>query len=180
MTTTITIPTLHTTRLVLRAPRMSDFEAYAAFRGSPRAVFLGGPYDRATAFEQLSSIIGGWHLRGYGRWMVADADTDAPLGIVGLFFPEDWPEPEISWSLFEGAEGRGIAHEAALAARDHAYGTLGWTTAISMIDPANTRSAALGRRMGALPVGQFDHPEYGMMSVWRHPAPATLRSAGPT
>lgn len=94
MTTTITIPTLHTTRLVLRAPRMSDFEAYAAFRGSPRAVFLGGPYDRATAFEQLSSIIGGWHLRGYGRWMVADADTDAPLGIVGLFFPEDWPEPE--------------------------------------------------------------------------------------
>ena len=37
------------------------------------------------------------------------AETDAPLGVVGLMFPEGWPEPEIAWSLFDAAEGRGIA-----------------------------------------------------------------------
>ena len=36
MNTTITIPTLETERLILRAPRIEDFEAYAEFNASPR------------------------------------------------------------------------------------------------------------------------------------------------
>ena len=105
------IPTLQTERLILRAPRDNDFEAYADFRTSERARTVGGPYSRAQAFEQLCAIIGHWSLRGYGRWMVADRDTDAPLGIVGLYYPEDWPEPEIAWSVFADAEGRGIGDQ---------------------------------------------------------------------
>ena len=48
----IDIPTLYTERLTLRAPRLSDFEAYAEFRGSERARILGGPFTRAQAFDQ--------------------------------------------------------------------------------------------------------------------------------
>ena len=165
------IPTLHTERLILRAPRAEDFDAYAAFRASDRAKSVGGPYSRAQAFEQLCSIVGHWHLRGYGRWMVADRETDAPLGIVGLYYPEDWPEPELAWSLFEAAEGRGIAFEAAQAARDYAYDIMGWSTAISLIDPANSRSVALARRMGCTDGETFTHPTFGVMHIWRHPAP---------
>lgn len=169
------IPTIETERLTLRSPRWSDFDAYADFRGSERAVFLGGPFTRAQAFEQLAEIIGHWTLRGYGRWMVADRETDQPLGIVGLYYPEDWPEPEIAWSVFEAGEGRGIAYEAAQVARDYAYTTMGWTTAISLIDPDNVRSVALGRRMGCVPDGTYDHPTHGVMHVWRHPRPEELR-----
>ncbi len=104
--------------------------------------------------------------------MVADRVTDAALGIVGPYYPLDWPEPEIAWSVFDAAEGRGIAHEAALAARAFAYSTLGWTTAISLISPQNLRSAALARRLGAVVERQFLHPEFGAMDIWRHPAPA--------
>lgn len=165
------IPTLHTDRLTLRAPRWDDFEAYAAFRGSDRAKMLGGPYTRAQAFAQLSEIIGHWTLRGYGRWMVADQQNDEPLGVVGLLYPEGRPEPEIAWSVFESGEGRGIAYEAALAARDYAYTTAGWTTAISLIDPANTRSVALAKRMGCTDGETFTHETHGLMHIWRHPAP---------
>ncbi len=170
--TTIHIPTLETERLRLRAPHASDLEDYAAFRASERARVLGGPYTRAQAFEQLGEIIGHWHLRGFGRWMVADLASDAPLGVVGLFFPEDWPEPEIAWSLFEAAEGRGIAHEAALATRDYAYATLGWRTVVSLVAPNNLRSVALARRLGARIEGQHPHPRFGALDVWRHPATA--------
>lgn len=170
--TTVHIPTLETGRLRLRAPRASDLDAYAAFRASERARVLGGPYTRTQAFEQLGELIGHWHLRGFGRWMVADRATDEPLGVVGLFFPEDWPEPEIAWSVFDEAEGKGVAYEAALAARDYAYSTLGWTTVVSLVAPDNARSAALARRLGAKVEGQHQHPHFGALDIWRHPARA--------
>ncbi|MEM9716236.1 MAG: GNAT family N-acetyltransferase [Pseudomonadota bacterium] len=167
----IEIPTLYTKRLTLRAPRWSDFEAYANYRGSDRVKLLGGPFTRAQAFNQLAEILGHWVLRGYGRWMVADRETDAPMGIVGCYYPEDWPEPEIAWGVFENAEGKGIAFEAASEARRFAYEVLGWDTAISLIAAENTRSLALAERMGATFEKNYEHDTYGIMPVYRHPSP---------
>ena len=172
--TTIHIPTLETERLRLRAPMQSDFEAYATFRASERARILGGPNDRTEAFHMFCGLVGHWHLRGYGRWIVADRVTDEPLGVVGLFYPEDWPEPEIGWSVFENAEGRGIAYEAAVASRKYAYETLGWNNAVSLIAPGNTRSEALAERMGARIDGQVPNPLYGVMNMWRHLGPEAI------
>ncbi len=168
----VEVPELATPRLRMRLPMLSDLEALAAFRGSERSRFVGGPNTRAEAFSQLCAVVGHWHLRGYGRWIVTDRATGAPLGLVGLHHPDDWPECEIGWSLFEGAEGRGIAEEAARATRDYAYGTLGWTTVISMIAPDNTRSLALARRLGAAHESDYEHPVFGQAQIWRHPAPA--------
>ena len=106
--------------------------------------------------------------------MVADRETDAPLGIVGPFFPESWPEPEIAWSVFAAGEGKGIAYEAAMASRKYAYETLGWTTAISLVDPANTRSVALAKRMGCVAGETYEHETLGVMHIWRHPAPEAV------
>jgi RimJ/RimL family protein N-acetyltransferase len=171
VTTTLAIPTVETARLRLRAPVRADFPAYAAFRGSERSRILGGPHAPADAFEQLAAIVGHWQLNGFGRWIVAHRETDESLGVVGLFRPLDWPEPEIAWSVFGEAEGKGIAFEAAVAARDFAYGALGWTTAISLIAEANARSIALAGRMGCRMDGIFEHPKYGRMRIWRHPGP---------
>ena len=172
--TTLHIPTLESERLRLRAARASDFDAFAEFRGSDRAAHLGGPYSRTQAFDQLGEIIGHWALRGFGRWIVADRTTDQPLGVVGLYHPDDWPEPEIAWSVFAEGEGRGIAAEAAIAARAHAYDTLGWTTAMSLIAPDNTRSIKLAQRLGATFESVYAHPEIGDMHLYRHPSPEAL------
>lgn len=171
----IRIPRLETARLILRAPEARDFGAYAAFRASPRSVTVGGPFDRVQAHAQLTAIIGHWQLRGFGRWIVADRATDAALGIAGLHHPEDWPEPEIAWSLFDGAEGRGYATEAAIAARAYAYDVLDWTSVASIIMPTNTRSLAVAARLGATRDGTYDHPKLGLLHIWRHLSP--VRSA---
>jgi ribosomal-protein-alanine N-acetyltransferase len=168
------IPVLSTERLTLRAPCLDDFEAFAEFRASDRARFVGWPNPRAEAWKQFCAMAGQWMLRGYGRWIVTETGNDTPLGVVGLHHPDDWPEPEIAWSMFAGSEGRGYAHEAALAARRFAYDTLGWRTAISMIDPANTRSAALAARMGCRPDGTFSHAVLGTVHIQRHPAPSEV------
>lgn len=167
----IQIPTLTTDTLTLRAPRMDDLRAYAEFAASPRTEIIGGPFNEAQAFDQLGEILGHWQLRGFGRWMVADKTTDEPLGVVGLFHPADWPEPEVAWKVFDAAEGRGVAHEAAVAARGYAYDTLGWHRVVSCISPYNDRSIALAKRMGCTREEDFAHPEYGPLQVWRHLGP---------
>lgn len=165
------IPVLTTERLTLRGPRLEDFEAYAAMRAEDRMAHVGGPQDRLQAWNHLAAVAGHWTLRGYGRWIVTPRGEDTLLGLVGLFHPDNWPEPEIGWILPAAAEGRGIAQEAAIAARGWAYGTLGLRTAVSLIAPGNARSEALACRMGCRPDGAFADPKLGEMNIWRHPAP---------
>lgn len=172
--TVLRIPTLETERLRLRAPEARDFDAYAAFCASERAEGVGGPYPRGEASTRFSALCGHWVLRGFGRWVVADRETDEALGVCGLNHPEAWPEPEVAWTVFEKAEGRSIAFEAAVAARRHAYEELGWTTAISVIHPDNARSVALAQRMGCRRESDFKHEDSETLMIWRHPAPSDL------
>ena len=165
------IPVLETDRLILRAPCEDDFRADAAFYASDASRFVGGPQSENDTWRALACVIGHWQMRGYGFWALQDKDSGTYLGRVGLWYPFGWPEPEIGWLLMADATGKGYATEAALAARAHAYDTLGWTTAISLIDPANTPSAAVATRLGAAFDHLYEHPAYGAMHVWRHPAP---------
>lgn len=173
--TTITIPTLETERMILRAPMPRDFDAMAAFYAGPRSHMVGGPLGRHDAWRLFAGVIGHWHLLGYGRWVMTLKGDDTALGLIGLHNPEGWPEPEVGWLVFDGTEGKGLAYEAAMAARDYAYEVLDWSTCISLIDPANTRSRALAERMGAAYDYDFTHEKYGAMKVWRHPAPEVLQ-----
>lgn len=172
------IPTLETDRLILREPQAKDFAPFAEFYASDRAKFVGGPLTPEGSWRMLATEIGHWSLKGFGRWIVEHKDTGAAVGLVGLFEPEGWPEPEIGWDLFNGFEGQGFATEAALAARSYAYDVLGWTTTISLVKPENTASAAVAHRMGARQDGVFTHERHGALNIWRHPAPAEMSDGG--
>ena len=74
------------------------------------------------------------------------------------------------------ANGRGFGLEAANSARDWAYGPGGMTTLISSIDPDNAPSVALAKRMGAALEGAFEHPRFGPLDIWRHPAAGEVAS----
>lgn len=170
-----TIPTLLSERLTLRAPCLADFEAISDFRASDRAQFVGGPASKAKSWGYLAALIGHWDLRGYGRWIITETGgDDSALGIVGPHYPFEWPEPEIAWTVFEGGEGKGYAYEAARLARDYAYQTLEWDTAVSFVAAENTRSLALAKRLGCRPDGVFEHEVFGKMNVWRHPSSAEV------
>jgi RimJ/RimL family protein N-acetyltransferase len=164
------VPVLETPRLILRAPRLADFDGFAGYLASDRSRFTGGPVDRNQAWRAFGHLIGHWVLRGYGVFVIEDRATGQAIGTSGPWFPEGWPEPEIAWTLWQG-EGRGLAAEAALATRAHAYEVLGWTTAISLILNGNQRSEALAFRLGCVPDGGFTHAQFGATTIWRHPSP---------
>ena len=169
---------IETENLILRAPRLEDFEAMEAFLGDKRSETIGaGNIDRLEAWKVFTRIAGMWFLRGYGLFIVEEKATGKPVGSIGPWYPITWPEHEIGWSIWTAeAEGKGIAYEAALAARDYAFNTLGWDTAVSYIDATNTRSIALAKRLGAVldpnaatPAGTQD--DWGDTLVYRHQKP---------
>ncbi|MES2305797.1 MAG: GNAT family N-acetyltransferase [Gemmatimonadota bacterium] len=142
---------LFTDRLILRPFRAEDIDAYAAMCADPEVMrFLGaqGPVGRDEAWRQMAMLTGHWQLRGYGMWALEERTSGAFVGRAGLHFPEGWPEPEIGWALAREFWGHGYAHEAAVAALDHAFGDLAWPRACSLIDPGNARSISLAERLG--------------------------------
>jgi len=172
----IAIPVIETERLILREPRPSDFETYAAFYQTERSHLRGGPLGRDEAWKAFAAEIGHWHLRGYGFWAVDEKASGAFCGMVGLYNPEGWPEPEVGWLVWEPYEGKGIAREAAIRARAFAYHTLGWERIVSCIAPGNERSVKLAERLGA----KFDRriPRTGRpdLLVYAHPGPSDLET----
>lgn len=165
-------PVLETERLILRAPQAGDWPAWAAFALDERSRFVGGPLDLEKAWRAFGHVIGMWVMRGFGTFVITAKDGGAPLGMCGPWYPEGWPEREIGWTLWSPeAEGKGYAYEAARATIDHAFGALGWDTAVSYIDPGNARSIALAERLGAQRDDAAAHPGLDACLVFRHPAP---------
>lgn len=166
------IPTLETERLVLRAPRGEDFEAFARFYESDASRFVGGPQDRVGAWRFLATSAGTWHLRGFGEFAVEEKANGEFVGLVGPWFPEGWPEPEIGWMILPDHQKRGYGFEAALRAIEFAYRDLGWTTAISCIDARNIASQRVAEKLGARYEGEAEFKPYGVNPFWRHLPPA--------
>ena len=162
------MPVLNTERLTLRPPVAEDWAAYKAYRHSPRSTLPDG-LAPGEIWTHFAAFFGHWQLRGFGRFIMVETTTRRAIGHVGPYFPDDWQEPELTWTLWhKDFEGRGLAYEAALAARTHAYHHLGWKTAVSYIDGSNSRSIALANRLGA----QLERTDPGKIrpfDVYRHP-----------
>jgi RimJ/RimL family protein N-acetyltransferase len=143
-------PTLTTERLILRMPKLSDFEHWAAFFASERSVHERGMQPRDAAWRTWAAEVALWPLRGYGPFGIDDRQTGAYVGEVGIYEPDGYPEPELGWFVVPGVEGKGYAAEAAGAVMNWARATFGWDRLINIIDPENDRSIALGLRLGGV------------------------------
>ncbi|WP_300058855.1 GNAT family N-acetyltransferase [uncultured Roseobacter sp.] len=155
------LPLLATERLLLRAPKVEDFDAFARIACTERGQYVGGPMTREDAWADFTQMTATWLLHGHGIWTIGRGGEIAGFVLLG-FEPGDL-EPELGFLLLPEAEGCGIAFEAATAAQKHALDSLGWTTLVSYIDPSNTRAQRLATRLGAVRDGLVDDAQ-----VWRY------------
>lgn len=165
------IPSIETERLVLRAWGNDLLDQIAElYCDEENTRFIGGVLDREDSWRRMALFVGHWALRGFGLFALTDKQSGLFAGYCGPYFPEGWPEPEIGWALAKPFQGRGLATEAALAARTFAYRTLRWTTAVSYIRPDNLPSQRVAERIGARPEKTIPFRGKDAL-VWRHPAP---------
>ena len=152
-------PHIQTERLLLRPPTQEDFPAFADMMADADHVrFIGGVQLRSPAWRSWAALAGSWSLLGFGMFSVIERDSGQWVGRVGPWVPEGWPGNEVGWSLSRAATGKGYGVEAASAALDWAFDTLGWTDVIHVIAPENLPSAALAARLGSTNLGPTKLP----------------------
>jgi RimJ/RimL family protein N-acetyltransferase len=135
--------------------------------------------DPDATDESLTSFLprveAHWDEHGFGLWAVALAEPGAHevlIGFAGVAYPDFLPDvahrPELGWRLAHDAWGRGLATEAAAAARDDAFARLGLESLISIIHPANERSRRVAEKLGMAFETLVHHPTLGRdIEVWR-------------
>lgn len=143
------IPTLTTERLILRPPVFDDFAGYAKLMASPRARYMGGPFDTRAAWGMFCHDVASWHLFGHGALMIELRGTRECVGQVGINHGPLFPEKELGWLVYDGHQGNGYAVEAAAALRDWAFAAVTAESLVSYIDPGNVASVRVADRLGA-------------------------------
>jgi RimJ/RimL family protein N-acetyltransferase len=155
----IDIPTLTTDRLILRAFRDDDLEAYAEICADPEVMrYLGDgkPLSRAEAWRQMAFIVGHWQLKGFGLWALEEKESGALIGRAGLLHPEGWPGFELGWTLGRQWWGKGYATGAARAGLRYAFEELDRDHVISLIRPENHPSIRVAERLGERLEGEVE------------------------
>ncbi|MBO0881638.1 MAG: GNAT family N-acetyltransferase [Mycobacterium sp.] len=141
---------LVTERLELRRWREEDLDAYAELAADPDVTrYLGGPFDRATAWRQIAIFIGHRELRGWTNSAVVERSSGRLIGRGGLWQPEGWPGLEVGWVLRRNSWGCGYATELGRAVRDHAFAALRAPHLISVIHRDNARSIRVAEKIGS-------------------------------
>jgi RimJ/RimL family protein N-acetyltransferase len=153
---------IETERLRLRVPEDADVDAWTAMLGDPDvARYLGPPLDTREAVAAHVRWIRELHaVDGFGPLAVVRKSDGRVIGRSGFLVwdTSTWQpralaeaggraELEIGWTLAHDCWGFGYATEAGRACRDHAFAALGRDRIVALIDPENTRSIAVARRL---------------------------------
>ncbi len=143
---------LETERLILREiDPEKDFEAWARAMADEDTVrYLGvQPMNRAEAWRSMAAVMGHWVIRGFGFFSLESKATGEWIGRVGPWYPEGWPGREVGWTISPDHTRKGYATEAARAALDYAFNTLGWEDVIHVIMEGNEASIGVAEKVGS-------------------------------
>jgi len=143
---------IETERLILRKiDPERDFDEWAYSMADENTVrFLGTkPMNRIEAWRNMAAAVGHWTIRGYGFFSLEHKETGQWVGRVGPWYPEGWPAPEVGWTISPKHWRNGYASEAARAAIDFAFHTLGWDSLIHCILEGNVASMGVAEKVGS-------------------------------
>ena len=140
-----------TKRLILRTFEENDWVDLHKLYSDPECTryTIQRTLTEGESWRAMASMIGHWQLRRYGPYAVEDKASGEVMGVVGLWYPNDWPEPEIQWALSRAFWGRGYASEAARAVKSIAAKFIPETSLISLIFSENEPSIRLAEALGA-------------------------------
>ena len=146
------LPTLSTSRLVLRAITEADASAlFEIFSDGDVMRYWSRPpmTSRDQARALATEIQVHWLARTLFQWGIAERAGGALVGTCTLYrWDRAHARAEIGYALRKDRWGRGLASEAVAAVLDFAFGRMGLHRVGADTDPRNVASARLLERLG--------------------------------
>jgi RimJ/RimL family protein N-acetyltransferase len=144
--------TIETPRLVLRPPDASDVVPFMDIHEDPavagNVVIVGKTGNVPAAWQYVATLVGHWHLRGFGQWAVVEKATGELIGRVGPWYPEGWPGIELGWIIRHSRWNNGFATEASQRALQWVWENVETDHIISRIEPDNPASIRVAEKIG--------------------------------
>jgi len=145
------IPTLETERLIFRAFKAEDAEAYHQCCADPEVMqYLGEGerFNREETWNRIAFFLGHWQLRAYGMWAVENKLDRQFVGRIGFHQPLNWPGLEIGWLIRKKDWDKGYATEGAQMILDYGREQMKLRDIISLIQPQNIPSMKVAEKIG--------------------------------
>jgi RimJ/RimL family protein N-acetyltransferase len=157
---------IETERLILRAYREDDREAFAGLNGDPRVgAWLAGTQGRAQSDAIMDRISAHIAAHGFGLWGAETKADGRLVGLIGLntVKAEDLPigpAIEMAWRLIPECWGQGLASEGARAALAWGFDHLDTAEIVAFTAQTNLASQGVMRKIGMVhdAARDFDHP----------------------
>ena len=161
---------IETERLNLRQFRDDDWQDLHRYYSDENATkyTVSRSFTEGDTWRALCSMLGHWTIRKYGPYAIEEKKSSRVIGIVGFWFPNDWPSPEIKWALAPEYWGKGFAKEAATAVQQVGRKHMPEIPLISLIHSKNEASKKLAVALGA----KFDREivfRNATFEIYRHP-----------
>jgi [ribosomal protein S5]-alanine N-acetyltransferase len=141
-----------TSRLILRYFTADDLDELAAILGDHQVMrySIGGIKTRSQTQDFLNWIVSNYEKYGFGLYAVIERENQVLIGFCGLlvWFFEEVQEIEMGYRFAKEHWGQGLGTEAATAVRDYAWQKLNLKRLICIIQPENTRSIRVAKKLG--------------------------------
>ena len=143
-----------TNRLILRELEPSDAAAIHGVFSEPEATrfSLRVHSNLQQTVEWIEAVRKGYAKLGFGPWAVVLKSDGSVIGYSGcsLIRIDGVEEREVGYRILPSHQRRGFATEATAAARDYAFGQLGFARLVAAIQPANVASVRVAEKMGMI------------------------------
>ena len=137
--------------MILHPLKMSDVDSLMGIFSDPVAMrYYPATKSREEAEAWVRWTLGSYRDHGFGQWVALLKGSREFVGQCGLTLQEveGKEEVEIGYLFLRRFWGRGLATEAAIAARDYGFHTLGYRRLVSLIDPGNRASRRVAEKTG--------------------------------
>lgn len=141
-----------TPRVTLRPVHLSDFKATYQLLSDPEVMrfSLNGPYSKQKTTDFINHCIQQTENNLPSLLAVIDNKSGLLIGYCGFYMQKinGIEEVELGYRLAKQYWGKGLATEAAIAMKKHAFQKMGLTRLISIIEKDNLSSIRVAEKVG--------------------------------
>jgi len=160
------VPTLETSRLILKGHESGHFNDCVKLWSSPEVVryTIGQPSTPQRSWLRMLTYQGHWAMLGFGYWALILKSTGEFIGEVGFAdfkrgLKELEERPELGWVLRPQFHGQGYATEALLAALRWADHNLKTPEICCLIPEKNSPSLQVAAKLNFKQIARVEYEQ---------------------